>query len=380
MAVNSEKNSVLIIDDERANIVTLISILSPEYAVYASSEGQDAVEIAEKSLPDIILLDILMPDMDGFDVIVAMKKSEMTRDIPVIFITGLDNMEAEEKGLSLGAVDYISKPFHSAIVKLRIENQIRIKNHMHLVIEKEIAEKSSRAKSEFLSRMSHELRTPMNAIMGMIQIINMRGIPDSIKGNVDVIDSASRHMLQMIDDVLDISGIEYGLKFSNSAFNVNKMFNEAVQAADKKASIKKQTLVTNLNPAMPTVLIGDEKRLKQVVDNILENAIKFTPEQGRIFIGANVESENDIFVMLRVEISDNGIGIVEKQRNKLFDTFEQVDGGNTRENGGIGIGLPLSKLIIENMGGTIEVESELGKGSKFIFTCKLQKDRRSKAD
>ena len=124
-----EKNSVLIVDDESANIVTLMHILTPEYTVYATSEGQKTVEIAEKSLPDVILLDVIMPDMDGYEVIAALKKNKKTRDIPVIFITGLTSSEAEEIGLNLGAVDYIPKPFHSAIVMLRIANQMKIVNN-----------------------------------------------------------------------------------------------------------------------------------------------------------------------------------------------------------------------------------------------------------
>jgi diguanylate cyclase (GGDEF)-like protein/PAS domain S-box-containing protein len=123
------KNSILIVDDERANISALKTILSPEYTIYASSDGQEAIETAEEFLPGVILLDVLMPDMDGYDVIGELKRSEKTRDIPVIFITGLDSPGAEEKGLAMGAADYISKPFTSAVVKLRVHNQLKIANH-----------------------------------------------------------------------------------------------------------------------------------------------------------------------------------------------------------------------------------------------------------
>ena len=133
------KNSILIIDDESTNISALKMILSPEYTVYASSDGQDAIETAEEFLPDLILLDVLMPDMDGYDVIGVLKKSAKTRDIPVIFITGLDDAGAEEKGLALGAADYMSKPFSPAIVKLRVRNQINLVNHVRALNERTIA-------------------------------------------------------------------------------------------------------------------------------------------------------------------------------------------------------------------------------------------------
>ena len=133
-----KKNSVLIVDDESTNISALKMILSPEYTIYASSDGQDAVETAEEFLPDVILLDVLMPDMDGYDVIIVLKGSNRTRDIPVIFITGLDNSVAEEKGLALGAADYIPKPFSPAIVKLRVRNQVNLVNHVRTLNERTI--------------------------------------------------------------------------------------------------------------------------------------------------------------------------------------------------------------------------------------------------
>jgi diguanylate cyclase (GGDEF)-like protein len=134
--MTGKKNSVLIVDDESANISGLTAILSPEYTVYASSDGREAVETAEEFLPDVILLDVLMPGMDGYAVIAALKSSEKTREIPVVFITGLDNAGAEEKGLALGAADYIAKPFNSAIVKLRVQRQLEITNRTHALKER----------------------------------------------------------------------------------------------------------------------------------------------------------------------------------------------------------------------------------------------------
>jgi PleD family two-component response regulator len=127
----AKKNSLLIVDDEKLNIVALTRILSPEYAVYAAKSGRDAIEIAIEHVPDIILLDILMPEMDGYETLVALKGADRTRAIPVIIVTGLDDDEAEEKGLALGAADYISKPFSPAVVKLRVQNQIKKLNYMN---------------------------------------------------------------------------------------------------------------------------------------------------------------------------------------------------------------------------------------------------------
>ena len=148
-----KKNSILILDDEKSNIMALSHILSPMYTVYASRDGQDAIEIARDYSPDVVLLDVLMPGMDGYDVIEALKSSEATRKIPVIFITGLSNDEDVKKGISMGAADYISKPFNPTIVELRVQNQIKIVTLMRELLAIDLVEKSNRDENEFVSQM-----------------------------------------------------------------------------------------------------------------------------------------------------------------------------------------------------------------------------------
>jgi len=397
---NNRSNVVLLIDDETANIIALTNILSPEYDVFAAKNGPDAIVLAEKHLPDVILLDVLMPEMDGYEVISTLKSMEKTRDIPVIFITGLDNIDAEKKGLSLGAADYIPKPFNPDIVKLRVQIQIKLVNHIRAIEERdemerqlniirdleaglraakeqaehsrELAEHSSRAKSEFLSRMSHEMRTPMNAIMGMLQLIRMQGFPVESKEYIDDIDYNATNLLEIINDVLDISGMEYGVfKLSHEPFRVNSMFRDELDTVKHNATQRNQSFTSLLDPSIPPVLIGDEKRLKQILGNLLANAVKFTPEQGNINLEAVLLSASQTKATLKITVEDDGIGISEEYQKGLFTIFEQADGSATRKHGGIGIGLALSKRIVEMMGGEINVESEPGKGSKFIFTCVL---------
>ncbi|MCL2689038.1 MAG: response regulator [Chitinispirillia bacterium] len=199
---NQKRKCVLIVDDEKSNIIVLTNILSGEYKVLAVKDSREAVKAAEENMPDVILLDIIMPEMDGYDVISALKNSKKAKNIPVIFITGLSNSEAEERGLSLGAVDFITKPFTSTVVKLRVENQMKI-------ADKERLESLSRVRKEFLSRMSHEMRNPMNVIIGMVQVIKMLSMCDDLKRHVDEIDAASGNLLKMIDELLDISNIEH---------------------------------------------------------------------------------------------------------------------------------------------------------------------------
>jgi signal transduction histidine kinase len=249
-----------------------------------------------------------------------------------------------------------------------------LKLKTELIAAKEVAEHSSRAKSDFLSRMSHEMRTPMNIIIGMLQVLKIRGFPESMKEYVDEISDASETLLQLIDDLLDISSMEYGaIKLSASAFNIKEMFNTITQTIEYNASQKNQSFKYSFDSAIPASLIGDEKRLKQVITNLLINAVKYTPEYGEVRFDVHVINNESRSVTLQFEVSDTGIGISKEQQSNLFKIFEQADGSDTRTHSGVGIGLALAKRIVLMMGGSIWVESELQKGAKFSFTCKLKK-------
>ena len=376
---DAKKYSVLIVDDERQNIKALSRILDSEYTVHVEINGKDAIESAEKFVPDVILLDILMPEMDGYDVIRALKSSEKTQNIPVIFISGLSDVDDERKGLALGAVDYITKPFSPVIVELRVRNQINILNQMRVIIEKERAEKQSRAQIDFLMRMSHEMLTSMNAAMGMTQILKMqvlklRDIPDTMIGCYNEIDAAHRYLLRLIHDLLDVSGkMEGAFRLADSAFSFHAMFRKILKGIGREAAKKRQALTDSIDPSVPAQLYGDEERLAQVLTHLLTNAVKFTPEHGAVHIAARATPEEDGTVTLRVEVTDNGKGISKERQSKIFNLFEQCEASmETGERGGIGLGLPISKRIAEMMGGKILVESELDKGSKFTFVCKMR--------
>jgi PAS domain S-box-containing protein len=241
-----------------------------------------------------------------------------------------------------------------------------------LVAAKDLAECNSRAKSEFLSRMSHEMLTPMNCLMGMMQIVKIE--PQEAGAYFKEMDDALGRLLELIRNVLNISEIEYDVfKLVPAEFSFKDIIYEVLKNIGPHVEAKKQKINYDINISMSQILIGDRERLKQVCLNLLGNAVKFTPDHGEIILKADSLSEDEKNIMLQIEIADNGPGIPEDQKDKLFAVFEQIDGGAAREHGGIGIGLPLSKRIIEMMGGKISVESESGKGAKFTFTCELQK-------
>ena len=374
-----KKHSVLVVDDQSSNIMALTHILSPEYTVYAVKNGVDAISAAEKQLPDVILLDVVMPEMDGFDVITKLKASETTKHIPVIFITGLTDVEDEKKGLALGGADYIGKPFSTAIVRLRVKNQIESKRQMRLIIDKELAEKSSRTAIEFLLKMNHEMLTPMNAIIGFTQMLKMPGQSEALKDDcVNEIEEASNRLLGLIRDLLGISGNDTPmLMLSEAEFSLEETLSTTLKEIAVKVAEKRQSLTSDIAADVPRILIGDGGRLSQVITNLLLNAVKFTPGRGKIHISVSLaggaDSDQSDSVTLQVEVTDTGVGIAKDMQGDIFSAFMRNDAAVDERGGGIGLGLAMSKRIVALMSGEIWVESEVGSGSKFVFTCKLRK-------
>ncbi|MDR2943401.1 MAG: response regulator [Treponema sp.] len=244
---------------------------------------------------------------------------------------------------------------------------------------KQKSDLENRHKSAFLANMSHEIRTPMNAIIGMITIG---------KSAVDIerkdycfmkIEDASNHLLGVINDILDMSKIEANkFELSCAEFEFEKMLQRVVNVINFRIDEKRQKFSVHIDSSIPRTLVGDDQRLAQVITNLLGNAIKFTPEKGSITVTVRLADEENGVCTLQVGISDTGIGISAEQQAKLFQSFEQAESSTTRRYGGTGLGLAISKSIVEMMGGNIWVQSDIGRGSTFAFTVKLQRGKERK--
>jgi len=233
---------------------------------------------------------------------------------------------------------------------------------------------ASMAKSNFLANMSHEIRTPMNAIIGMTNIGAATSDVEQMKHSFNRIQSASRHLLGVINDVLDVSKIESGkFELSMADFNFEKMIKQVVNVISYKMDEKGLRFSVYVDRDIPQWMIGDDLRLAQVMTNLLGNAVKFTPEGGSIKINTYFMGEQDGLCEIKISISDSGIGISQEQQSMLFQSFQQAESNTSRKYGGTGLGLAISKSIVEMMGGTITVESEIGKGAAFIFSVKLRR-------
>jgi len=380
MACVEYKNRILIVDDEKLNLIYLNNLLGDDYTLYLAKNGAKALYSANEFLPDLILLDIVMPEMNGYSVLSELKKSERTRNIPVIFITGLGSEDEEAKGLVSGADDYIGKPFNGAIVRLRVQNQLKIVNQirartemMKIISEKELEEESNRIKNDFLSRMNHELRTPINAIINMTALA--LDAEDPAKKNDYLIKSAaaSRHLLRLVEDVLDITDISEGtFKLRGDEFDLGAMIQNIARNSENLFAKKRQALTAYVGLTTPGYVVGDERRVTQVIEHLLSNASKFTPEKGAVQLDVFEASIDGDDLTVQIDVTDNGAGIPIEKQGVIFHAFEQLDGGIDRKHGGVGAGLYMSKKIAEMMGGDIRVDSAPGKGSKFTFTFKTR--------
>jgi signal transduction histidine kinase/DNA-binding response OmpR family regulator len=582
----SSKKTILIVDDMPVNIQVLAESLKDEYAIKVATSGDEALRIAfGDTPPDLVLLDVMMPDMDGYAICSRLKDSPRTADMPVIFITAKDQAEDELKGLSLGAVDYIAKPFKLRLVKARIKTHLalhekeeelklardalearveertlelqksnaalqqEIAEHMlakqgvelnekrlaalvalshkvnasrqeladyaleeavrltqsrvgylhfvdadqqnielyswtqytsqhcdaektphyplaqagiwadcvrqgkpvihneyqrlpnrkgypsgHYPIErhmsvpifsegavvavagvgnkeepyndtdvnqlylfmdgmfrilaqqrdkellqhaKEEAESANKAKGAFLSAISHEVRTPLNGITGMAELLADAALNDEQREYLKVIQDSSKTLLQMLNDIIEYSKIEFNEESANIyPFELGPLVRATMNLYANNARNKGLSLTSSIAPNVPRVLIGDPIRLQKALGCLISNAVKFTPQGGasiEVSLGDPASAQGDNAgakrVVLLFSVQDTGIGVSEENKNKLFRAFTQLDDSYTRRFGGVGLGLAISKRLAETMGGDIGFESELGRGSRFYFTA-----------
>lgn len=383
------KQRVLIVDDMPDNIFILLETLRDEYAILVAKDGERALRLArQEPHPDIILLDIAMPLMDGYEVCRRLKQDPQTSRIPVIFLTARTSLEDEYTGLNLGAVDYIHKPFIPALVKGRIRNCLELKRyqeHLEQMVEErtmelsaalEAAEASSRAKGTFLATMSHELRTPLNSIIGFTDLLYKGGCGELTEEQQEYLGYVlknSRHLLGLINNILDFSKGEAGrLKLTARLFQAARLFDDPLGIVKEHADSRHVRILINSDDTLPEQIQLDPALFTQMMVNLLANAIKFSPEGGEVLVSTSSFSSGDGKGWLRIAVKDNGAGIPEGELRHIFEPFVQVDDALSRSHEGSGLGLPLARMIAELHGGSVEARSEgVGKGAEFVVMLPL---------
>ncbi len=393
MSDKSTKPVILSIDDTPANLITLGAALGEDFDMQMASSGAIGLALAGKSPPDLILLDVMMPEMDGYETLRRLKADPALASIPVIFITALTGSDAESAGLALGAADYITKPINVEIARRRISNLLERerlrkevvaqRDHLEevvaartlaLSIAKEEAESANRAKTVFLANTSHELRTPMSAIVGMTELARRRATDPKQVDYLDKVSRASAALLALINGILDCASLEANqLTLEHRPFKLAGVVENLAGLFEGQALQKGLLLSFEIEAGLANQsLLGDPLRLGQILQNLTDNAIKFTA-QGFVIVELGLVEETASAMQVRFGVRDTGIGISLADQRRIFDNFEQADGSLTRRYGGSGLGLGLCRQLAGLMGGEIGVDSQPGTGANFWFMARLQK-------
>ncbi|MBF0627964.1 MAG: response regulator [Magnetococcales bacterium] len=381
-----EVSRVLIVDDQPSNVDLLKELLAEHHCLVALSGPQALRASVAREPPDLILLDIMMPEMNGYEVCRQLQGNPRTRAIPVIFVTAKKQVADESEGFRLGAVDYITKPYQGEIVKRRVLTHLELKRNRD-ALEREIkartadlnaareeaerareeAESGNRAKSTFLAHMSHEIRTPLNAILGVNELLIDADATPEQRRYLEMARKASESLLALVNDVLDFSKIEAGqFDLERSCFDLPALINGSAEILAIQARERGIRLTRQLDPGLPRHVSGDPNRLRQILLNLLGNAVKFTRE-GEVALAVTREAAGRV----AFRITDTGIGIPADKLATIFQPFRQADLSTTRQFGGTGLGLSICALLVERMGGSIAVESVVGQGSIFSLVLEL---------
>lgn len=362
---------ILVVDDISKNLQVVGTMLRNEgYHVMPATSGVQALERAHAQPPDLILLDLMMPEMDGLEVCSRLKAGPLTRRIPIIFLTASNEMEHLMKGFEAGAVDYITKPFNAP------ELLARVRTHLELKHARERLREMNEEKNEFMGIAAHDLRNPLGAIAGYAEIIleeaaSLQPAPaesfdrsrQEMTDCARRINATSKRMAEMVQNLLDANRIERGEMQLNLALTeLGPALNSVVASQRPHATAKQQTIHLEL-PLTPATALVDASITVQVLENLVSNAVKYSPPGRNIYVRLKSSPES-----VRCEVKDEGPGLSAEDQKKLFGKFARLSAKPTGGEHSTGLGLSIVKKMVEAMNGQVWCESELGRGATFIVT------------
>ena len=375
---------VLAVDDEPRNLEVVSHFLEMEgFQVVTAADGEAALAMVAADAPDLILLDVMMPGLEGFEVCRRLKADPATVFIPVVILTALKGTQERIKGAAAGADDFLSKPFDHVELITRVKSLVRVKRLHDQVqaynreLEERVAQRTAelkraydelkeldRLKSEFISNVSHELRTPLLHVKGTLGLLADGAMgdvtPEQAQG-LSVAQGAAEQLGRIIEDTMDFGQMYEEQRLAFEPVSVAEVCQSAARAIARIADRHSITVNVSVPADLPPVR-ADLQSLTRVLWHLLDNAVKFSPAGSTVEIAAGQRRAG-----VRIAVQDHGVGIPPDQLDRIFQVFYQVDGSSTRKAGGLGLGLALVKRLVEAHGSRVEVESKVGKGSMFAF-------------
>jgi signal transduction histidine kinase len=379
--------SILLVDDHPANLLTLEAVLEPlGYDLVRAQSGEEALRCLLRQDFALILMDVRMPDMDGFQTVALIKERPKMMDVPIIFVSA-SAREAQDisRGYQYGAVDYLTKPFdpdllrakvsvlvalHLQAERIAVQREQLMERRLELQVQqahRAAAEKASKMKDQFLAMISHELRTPLNAIMGWTELLAKFDLDEErMRRAIATIQRNAEAQKRLVDDLIDISTMLTGkFRLRLEAVDLAEVVQSALDDARPAAEKKRIELVSNLE-AVERVQ-SDAARLQQILGNLLNNAIKFVPEGGKVMVNLRRAGER-----VEIEVADTGIGIALENLSRVFERFWQAERPAAMESAGLGLGLAIADQLARLYGGEIRADSPgIGRGASFTLSLPL---------
>ena len=362
------RHRVLVADDNADLREYITRLLTPIVSVSAVATGAEALRLLGSSAFDLVLTDVMMPDMDGFELLARIRADERLRGMPVVVLSARAGEEARLDGLERMADDCIVKPFSARELIAKTVNHLalaRVRREVQGELEaaRDAAEEANHAKDEFLAVLGHELRNPLSPIVTALQLLRQRGQESR---ELAVIARQVKHLTRLVDDLLDVSRITRGkVELDRRPINLAEVVSRAVELAAPLLEQRQQHLGVDVPAGV--VVDGDIDRLAQVLGNVLANASKYSDPEGRIAISASVRDDRAVIV-----VSDEGIGIPRDMLERVFEPFVQPPQSSDRSHGGLGLGLAIARSLVDRHGGSIRAESDgPGKGSRFVVELPL---------
>lgn len=370
------KPRILVVDDLPENILRISgSIKHLDTEIFTTTSSLEAYNLTQEYNFALLIFDVHMPEMNGFELAKLVHTGKINRNTPIIFISAVYFDDSSIfKGYKTGAVDYIVKPVNLKILESKVKVFLQLeRSRLELEVAKNEAEKAKEEKMMFLAKISHEIRNPLSAIIGIVDLLDPKELPEELAEQMEMIDFSAHHMYNLLNDLLDLSKMEsFALNIVEEPMQLHEDLNLVLKANKTLCKAQSNQMDLEMDSNIPEYIMGDSLRYKQILLNLIGNANKFTSE-GSIKLKVDILEESEDYFVIKTCVHDNGIGIPEEEQSDLFKPFSQLNQNITKKYGGSGLGLVVAKNLAQLLGGDLDFSSKVDEGTRFWFTAKFGK-------